>query len=80
MSGQVADGRQEILERFAEACGQLVSNGLNQEDGFSHEQQLAIATALDRGARFRMVVELDPLAVVVQLAQAERAVEVFRVG
>ena len=74
------DGRQEILERFATAAGQLLSNGLNQADGFTDQQRARIAAALTDGARFRMTVELDPLHVVVDLAQADQLVRVFEVG
>jgi hypothetical protein len=72
----MADGRSELLSRFAEASAQLVASGLN-DDRFTETQRVAIAEAVERGARFRMVVEFDPLAVVVQIVHGEHAQVVF---
>jgi hypothetical protein len=72
------DGRQEMLERFAQTAGQVVTRGLND---LTPGAQAKVATALEAGARFQVVVELDPLRVLVQLVRDDgRSAEVFEIG
>ncbi len=61
----MATGRGEMVDRVAEAVGQLVTNVVNLD--LTPEQQLALAGALDQGGRLELVTRLNPFELAINV-------------
>ena len=61
----MASGRGEMVDRLAEAVGQLVTNVVNLD--LTAEQQLALAGALEQGGRLELATRLNPFELAINV-------------
>jgi hypothetical protein len=62
----MADGRREIVERYAESLGQLLTSVVNND--LPLREKLAVVTALERGGRVEVLTRLNPFEVAINIA------------